>query len=104
MKTVEDLMDVILTKTNMDFVTIEQIRRCYVHQKSNGEYDVAFVVSEANAHDTIFVFNHMDDTVNIYTIHGHRHSGRIKQLRQCGFNDLDIHEITGFKMEEIQNK
>ena len=104
MKTIEDAMDVIMLKTTIDPVFIEQIRRCYVRQKSNGEYDVAFVVSEGNARDTIIVFNHKDDSTEIYAIHGHRHNTRIKQLRQCGFNDMDIHELTGFKLEEIQQK
>lgn len=102
MKSVEDLLDVIVTKTSIDMVMIESIRRCYVHQTPEGTYDVAYVLSMGNAQYTIVVFHHSDDEADIYTIHGHRHSTRIKQLRQCGFNDSDIHEITDFSMEEIR--
>ena len=103
MKTVEDLLDVIITKTSIDIVMIESIRRCYVHQTNEGTYDVAYVVSMGNSQYAIVVFHHNNDDAEIYTIHGHRHSSRIKQLRQCGFNDLDIHEITDFSLEEIRN-
>lgn len=94
MKTIREVLEILERDTKINGRAVTKVERVFVNLRPTGVYGYATIVTEPNALWYIVVESSvLNEDLKIHVIRGSREDSKIKQLKDCGFNDKDIDEL-----------